>query len=161
VLYLLRHGIAAERNPVDYPDDSNRPLTLRGLEKLKRVLDHLQEMEVECQRILSSPYRRARQTAEQAGRKLGAPVELCSELEPGGDFQSYPWATLQGDTMVVGHEPDLSRLGSWFLTGSAEPVFQLKKAGVACLERDRSQTSSQAPPRYVLQWLLIPKLWAK
>ena len=154
-LYLLRHAIAAERNPVEYPEDAERPLTPRGVERLKRVLDGLKELEVECQRIVASPYRRTRQTAEQAGRKLGAPVELCPELVPGGNYHAFPWSNLQGDTMVVGHEPDLSLLGSWLLTGSDQPIFSLKKAGIACLERD------DTGGRYRLSWLLLPKLWSR
>jgi phosphohistidine phosphatase len=149
-IYLVRHAIAAERGP-QYPDEADRPLTARGIERLKHVLERLKDLDVECQRILCSPARRTRQTGELASRKLRSPLELCPELQPGGNYQELPWAAFRGDTMVVGHEPDLSELAGWLLTGEPRPAFRLRKSGVACLERDQAGA-------YRLNWLLTPAI---
>src|SRR5438552_8109471 len=62
-LYLIRHGLAAERGEA-YPDDSKRPLTSRGIQRLKREAKALNALDVSFDVILTSPFVRTRQTAE-------------------------------------------------------------------------------------------------
>ena len=62
-LYLIRHGLAAERGD-NYPDDTKRPLTSRGIQRMKREARALNALDVSFDVILTSPLVRTRQTAE-------------------------------------------------------------------------------------------------
>src|SRR5262252_2962584 len=68
-LYLLRHGVAEDRAATGR--DADRRLTEEGREKLRRVLERAHVVGVRPSLILSSPLRRALETAEIAGRELG------------------------------------------------------------------------------------------
>src|SRR5215510_249323 len=68
-LYLLRHGIAEDRATTGR--DADRRLTEEGREKLGRVLERAHAVGVRPSLILSSPLRRALETAEIASRELG------------------------------------------------------------------------------------------
>ena len=61
-IYLLRHVIAEDAKP-GHPD-SERPLTAEGRDKLRRVLKRARTADLDPSLILSSPYRRALETAE-------------------------------------------------------------------------------------------------
>jgi len=89
-LCILRHGIAAELGEDGSQVDSERKLTREGREKLKCVADALGEMEMAFDLILSSPYARARQTAEQVAARLKCEKRLkfSKQLEPGAAFES-------------------------------------------------------------------------
>ena len=152
-LLLLRHGIAAER--ALGRDDPNRALTARGMRRTQEVVHQLRMLNVQADALISSPYRRARQTAElalQAG--LAESLRLDSALEPGGD----PWplvSRLSGCSLFVGHEPDLSRLAAT-LIGAPAGSLRLRKAGCCHL----SWPSGLNDPRgqAELQALLRPRL---
>jgi phosphohistidine phosphatase SixA len=45
-LFILRHGIAVERDPVSFPDDSRRPLTLKGEDRLKTICEAMEALEL-------------------------------------------------------------------------------------------------------------------
>ena len=68
-LYLIRHGIAAERGD-EYPDDSKRPLTNQGISRLRKEAKALAELGVEFDQILTSPLVRTRQTADILGESM-------------------------------------------------------------------------------------------
>ncbi len=69
-LYILRHAIAAERGLPEYEDDSQRPLTSKGEKKMGKIAEAMRALGLEFDLILSSPYLRAKQTAEIVARKL-------------------------------------------------------------------------------------------
>ena len=68
-LYLIRHGIAAERGPA-FPDDTKRPLVQKGVSRLRREAKGLGELGVAFDVVLTSPLTRARQTAELLAEAL-------------------------------------------------------------------------------------------
>ena len=68
-IYLLRHGIAEDRSSTGR--DSDRRLTDEGRAKLRRVLERVHQAGVRPSLILSSPYKRALETAEIAAHELG------------------------------------------------------------------------------------------
>ncbi len=152
-LLLLRHGIAVERH--QGADDSDRPLTPLGRERTFKVCCRLRDLGLISDRLYSSPYRRARETAELAVKSGLAPaVELVPCLKPGGD--SWPLVErLQGSCLLVGHEPDLSRLAA-ALIGAPSAGLRLRKAGLCHLRWDPSHQDPRGLAQ--LQGLLRPRL---
>ena len=91
-VYLIRHGIAAERGT--YSNDDERPLVDKGINKTKKVAKSLREIGVVFDVICTSPLVRAKQTADilfEAG--LSSQIEIFSALAPGGNIQD--WETWQ------------------------------------------------------------------
>ncbi len=163
-LLLLRHGIAEERRPGN--DDAARALTARGRERSLAVLARLNGLGFRADRLLSSPLRRAHQTAELAVRAgLAEALELAEALAPAADpLDGLPqWlASLsppEGERprlLLVGHEPDLGLLACR-LIGAPAGAIELRKAGLAVLRLaptplGRLEGSAQ------LQLLLSPRL---
>jgi phosphohistidine phosphatase len=132
-LLLLRHGLAEERSGAC--PDGERALTPLGVERTRKVVRRLVALELGCDRLLSSPLRRARQTAELAvAAGLASALELAEALAPGGDPVPLLQQTLgPGRLALVGHEPDLGDLAAR-LIGAPPGSLVLKKAGVALLE---------------------------
>lgn len=158
-IYLLRHGIA-EDGRAGQPD-SDRALTAEGRKKLRGVLRTASAAGVRPSLILSSPYKRALQTAELAAEILEYRGELIRTraLEPGSRPEAV-WDELRThkdaqDVLLAGHEPLFSTLTA-FLVGCPDLRVDFKKGGLLCLEIDRLT----AAPRGVLKWYLTPKLSA-
>jgi len=160
-LYFLRHGLAAERDPQSFPDDSRRPLVAKGEERTRLCGEAMRALAVSLDRILSNPYPRAAQTAEIVAARLGLKkrLEFRDELTPGGDSQAlvrYLKRIRPGPehVLLVGHEPDLSQFMSHLISGGPAAALEMKKGGLAKL-------SIAAELRYArcatLAWLLTPK----
>ena len=162
-LYILRHGIAVEPGTPGYEKDADRPLTSEGRRKLRQVAEAMEALELSYDLILSSPYLRARQTAEVIAEALKArkKVELSDSLTPGGSprklvellnhLQPSPESVL-----LVGHEPYLSSLISLLVSGDAGFTVVMKKGGLCKL----SVESLKAGRCAALEWLLTPKQMA-
>src|SRR4051794_31424188 len=84
-LYLIRHGVAAERGD-EYPDDSKRPLTSQGIARLRKEAKALEGLGVALDQIVSSPLVRTRQTADTIAESLKGkpPVATSDALAPAG-----------------------------------------------------------------------------
>ena len=63
-IYIIRHAIAVDEGMPEYEKDSERPLTDKGRKKMRQIAKGLRTLGVEIDLILSSPYVRARETAE-------------------------------------------------------------------------------------------------
>jgi phosphohistidine phosphatase len=140
-LYILRHGIAGVRDQSRYPDDSQRPLTDDGIRKMKQVAKGMKTLGLNFDLILSSPYTRARQTAEIVAKELKAQrlLELTAHLEPGGDPEGLIKDILSHESslrslLLVGHEPYLSEFVSMLIAGTEDLAITLKKGGICKLE---------------------------
>ena len=115
-LYLVRHAIAEERGPA-WPDDSQRPLTAEGAKRWRREATGLVAIDARPDLILTSPFTRARQTADllaAAFAKKPKVVELPA-LQPGVKPRDVLRA-LQPEGRIaslalVGHEPGPRRAG--------------------------------------------------
>jgi phosphohistidine phosphatase len=149
-LVVIRHGKAVAREKW-HKDDDERPLTKDGAHQAEWAFK-LMRHHVGVTEIWTSPWVRARQTAEIASDVWNLPLRECDWLA-GGALQPREWIDQlprSGDIAIVGHEPDLGEfLG--VLCGT-RPV-PLKKAGIALLE---GRTLEQME----LQGLLSPKLMA-
>jgi phosphohistidine phosphatase len=162
-LYLLRHGIAVEPGTPGYAQDADRSLTPEGERKLGRIAEAMSALDLSFDLILSSPYLRARQTAEIVAEALDArrKLELSDSLTPGGStkklvellnhLQPSPESVL-----LVGHEPHLSGLISLLVSGDASLAVVMKKGGLCKLSTDSLEHGRCA----VLEWLLTPKQMA-
>src|SRR6185503_19145857 len=83
-LYLVRHAIAAERGE-EWPDDTKRPLTERGIQRFREAAAGLKGLEVRIDEIFTSPLVRAKQTADLLAAALQPhpSVKLLASLAPG------------------------------------------------------------------------------
>ena len=160
-LYLIRHGIAAERGTYDRDDD--RPLTDAGKERTHAVALRLLAVGCQADKILTSPLVRAQQTAEILLEVGMAPsVAISTNLAPGGQLSDWlpglaQWQAEQpaGRLALVGHEPDLSAWAQQLVTGQVGDRWQLKKAGVIGL---RVPAAATAIGHSELFWLTPPRL---
>lgn len=159
-LYMLRHAIAEEREAARYLDDALRPLTGRGAEKMREIAAGMRALGLDITVIISSPFLRARQTADIVARqfKLSDRLVLSVHLEPGGDRTSLIRELESASKnapgiLLVGHEPDLSALISTLLAGHDAAEITLKKGGLCSLTLD----FAPGPPHATLEWLLTPR----
>jgi phosphohistidine phosphatase len=162
-LYLLRHGLAVEPGTPGFRD-ADRPLTAEGEQKLRQCAQAMAALELSFDLILSSPYVRARETAEIVAAALGArkKLELEECLTPSGSTRSLV-TRLSGlgpkveEVMLVGHEPYLSGLISLLVWGQNAGLVTMKKGGLCKLAVDSPKHGRCA----TLEWLLTPKQMAR
>ena len=155
-IYILRHGIAVERGTPGYKRDSDRPLTKEGVEKMEKIAQTILALGLHFDLILSSPYARAEQTARIVARTLDEEVTFTNHLMSDGnalELVSEINDEKPQSVLLVGHEPDLSRLISVLVTGSTDASIELKKGGLCKLTSDRLTFGQCA----TLNWLLTPK----
>jgi phosphohistidine phosphatase len=132
-LYLIRHGLADERGP-KWPDDTKRPLTDKGMARLKSGARGLMKIGVTFDVMLTSPLVRARQTAEiiAAAFDPRPPIVNVDSLTPDGSYQAVldDLAKQARRTRIslVGHEPSLGEYAAR-LIGSRH-AFEFKKGAV-------------------------------
>lgn len=161
-LYLIRHGLAGERGT--YENDDERPLTKEGQSKTRKVAIRLKELELQFDRILTSPLIRARQTAEiLKSVGLSNQLEECKALAPDGDINDWltsynSWiSTASKPLALVGHQPDLGNWAELLIWGQSKEVLILKKAGIIGITLPstgsplaNSQLFWLTPPKFLL-----------
>lgn len=158
-LYLIRHSNAVEMGEGDY-DDSQRPLTQQGFQKMERIASALQRLGLKPDLIVSSPYARARQTAEilAKGVNYKAVIQFNDALIPIGEANTMIGEInekyLVDELVLVGHEPSLSMLIGTLTAANPKMAITLKKGGVCCLIADDLRVERSAS----LEWLLTPKI---
>ena len=108
--------------------------------------------------VLTSPLKRAADTAKLVGKALGnIEVECLDVLAPGGSHRKLLEALMRfskSDVVIlVGHEPDLGKLaGLWAFHTPA--TLTLKKAGACAIEFE----GKVQPGMGRLAWLLPPRV---
>ena len=159
-VYLLRHAEAVNRGTPGYPRDAERPLTDAGHEQARQVAAGLQQLKLELDVIVTSPYVRAAQTAEHVARVFGIRVPirefewLRPDIAPADASRNLKVLAAHQGVLCVGHEPHLSGWVAELCAGSGGMRCLMKKAGAACIEIET------VPPRQgsgTLRWLLTPK----
>ena len=159
-LYFLRHAPAVPHGSKRFDDDSLRPLTREGVAKMRQIAKGMRKLDLELGLILSSPYLRARQTAEIVAEELGlrgrleftdtlavdgSPGQLVAELNKGRRGRK--------GILLVGHEPSLSGLVSTLLVGTGALAMDFKKGGLCKVKVDALKYG----PCASLEWLLTPR----
>ena len=162
-LYLLRHGLAYERDSKKWSDDRLRPLTIEGLEKIREIVRGMLKLGVEFDAIFDSGYTRARQTAEavtDAYRIDSRDIRAVPALEPDHDpAEILPVIAATKDAkrvLLVGHEPHLGKTVRYLTCTSDGVTVDFKKGALCRLDFESVKKGSGR-----LIWLLPPKVLRK
>lgn len=155
-LYFLRHASAGQPKKGNPEKDAKRALDQDGMEQCRYIGSALAALDITVDALLSSPLKRATQTASLVGNEIGydGKMQLEAALRPGAGFEDFrtllaKYAKCEA-IMVVGHNPNLSEFLSLLVSeGQSDSTVDLKKGAVARVEtRGKSGT---------LEWLLTPK----
>jgi phosphohistidine phosphatase len=156
-IYLVRHGLAAERGEA-WPDDTKRPLVPKGVARLRKEAQALRALSITFDTILTSPLTRARSTADTlaAGLSPHPPVHVIASLAPGGSYPAF-LADLgrharRSHVACVGHEPDLGQLAAR-LIGAKAPI-ELKKGAICRIDLDAMPLNGPGH----LRWFMTPRM---
>lgn len=155
IIYFLRHASAGE-SLINPKKDDNRPLDKEGIEQCGYVGRALAAIDVQVEVIISSPLKRATQTASLVGNETGyeGKLQIEAALRPGASFAEFrkmleKYASYES-IMVVGHNPNLSQfLGTVISESGCEASVDLKKGAVARVDMRRSAGT--------LLWCITPK----
>ena len=156
IIYFVRHASAGEHlnNP---KKDEKRPLDADGIEQCGFIGRALAALNVQPDVIISSPLKRATQTASLVGNELGYEAKL--QLEPAmkpeapfTDFRRMLEKYLKHEAvMVVGHNPSITDFLAKIITKSGcEALIDFKKGAVARVETERRAAT--------LNWFITPKM---
>jgi phosphohistidine phosphatase len=161
-LYIVRHGIAIDREDPKCPADPERYLTEEGIEKTKQVAKGVAALGASADLMLTSPYVRASQTAEifahaldYSRQKIRRTDLLLPGAEPSPLFRELAKDKQSSCVFLFGHAPQLDEVIAAAL-GLKNHITSLKKAGVALMELKRI-----SPPSGQIAWLATPKLLRK
>ncbi|HXW05684.1 MAG TPA: phosphohistidine phosphatase SixA [Vicinamibacterales bacterium] len=156
-LYLIRHGVAAERGEV-YPDDSRRPLTSQGISRLRKEAKALDLLGIAFDQILTSPLARTRQTADVLAESMKSrpPIATADSLAPDGSaaavVQELSRHVKKRRLALVGHEPNLGQLAGQ-LIGSRVPL-EFKKGAICRIDLEVFPPKGQGR----LRWFVTPRM---
>jgi len=159
-LLIVRHAIAEERDEAARlgHTDAERPLTKKGIKRMKAIAAGIARQIPTPAGILTSPLLRAQQTAELIAAAFPeTSITFEQRLVPGASLDQLIThlnkQLKEGTGVLVGHEPDLSSLISLLLFGDTSAAIQLKKGGAALLDFPRHIANGQAN----LLWLMTPR----
>ena len=138
-------------------NDEKRALDKDGIEQCGFIGRALAALGVQVEVILSSPLKRATQTAALVGNEMGHEGKLVLEnaLRPQAAFSDFQKMlekyARQDSILVVGHNPNLREfLGRVICDSGCEAVIELKKGAVAKVEMRRNTGS--------LSWYITPRI---
>lgn len=155
VFYFLRHASAGKSFP-DSAKDERRPLDEEGILQARYAGRLLANLDVQVDQIVSSPLRRALQTASLVANELAyeAAVQKHNALRPEGEWEQFQQLLMQyrkyDSVMIVGHNPSMAEFLGTIVAASGPARVELKKASIAKVEMNgRSGT---------LHWLVTSKI---
>ncbi len=157
-IYIIRHAIAVDEGTSGYEEDSQRPLTDKGRKKMRQIAKGLRALGVQFDLILSSPYVRAKETAEiladvfKMKKKIAFSEGLVPMADPELLIPEVGEKYSVDSIALVGHEPHLSALIGLLTTENTKLDITLKKGGVCYLSADDLHHEHRA----TLEWLLTP-----
>jgi phosphohistidine phosphatase len=157
-LLIIRHAIAEDRDAFAQTgqSDDERPLTAFGKQRMVRNTRGLRRAIRTINVLATSPLVRAVETARIVADGYGiSEIQICEDMRPDRPLAAFGrWLARFRDqevVAVVGHDPHVSMLATWLMTGMAEPRFQFKKGGSVLLEiPDRIESGA------TLIWAMAP-----
>jgi|ERR1051326_560807 phosphohistidine phosphatase len=156
LLYFLRHA-SAGKSVMNPKKDERRPLDEEGMLQARYVGRLLANLDVQVDQVISSPLKRARQTATLVANELAfeAVVQIDDALRPEAEFDEFQTMLARykkyDAVMVVGHNPSLTEFLSKSVSGASGPTqIDFKKGSVAKVEMN-GRTGT-------LNWLVTPKI---
>ena len=159
-LVVIRHGAAMDKDEFAQTGKSDdlRPLTPEGETQMRDIAAGLRVEVKKIDVLATSPLVRARQTADIVAAAYGIKkCEITNSLIGDAQFEDFEkWCFKYRDkkvVAVVGHEPHLSGLVTWFLTGRHGERIRLKKGGVCMLVFDSEAQRDSG----MLHWLMMPR----
>jgi phosphohistidine phosphatase len=160
ILYIVRHGIAVDRNDPKAPSEAERPLTAKGVQKARSAALGLKALGVKPDVVITSPYVRAAQTAEIFAEALSFPtdkIRVSQSLKPAANAADIVEEISQlkvKEVACFGHGPHVDLLVA-HLAGAHGAFTELKKPAVACFEH------ASAHGKWMLRWFVTPKILRK
>ena len=164
-LFFLRHAGAYSREEWS-GSEADRPLTDRGRAEMRLIADGLAALDLKVDLAITSPFARAAETARMAAETLKVPLEEAHELVPGATLGGL-LRVLQAHedvsrVLLVGHEPDFSRMIGELIAAPHPASLALKKAGCARVDVpsrlvERAVGANDLFGRGTLEWLLTPR----
>src|ERR1700733_5815370 len=162
-LYILRHAIALDHSEWKKAD-SDRPLSEDGIRKMKKAAKGIRRMGLQLDWILTSPFRRAYDTAQIVAKefKLEDKLKVTKMLAVGGDSKALvrhlglnfrSWESV----LLVGHQPSLGQLIGTLVTDNQDLDLEFDKGSLAKLSSD-SLTYGRCA---CLEWVLTAKILKK
>jgi phosphohistidine phosphatase len=156
IIYFLRHASAGKKM-VNPKKDDGRPLDQEGILQSRYMGRMLASLDVQVDKIVSSPLTRARQTASLVANELAyeSQVQTDAALLPDSDFDHFRNMLSRlkkfEEVIVVGHNPSFTEFLSKTISGpSGAAQIEFKKGAVAKVEMDGRNGS--------LHWLVVPKI---
>ena len=159
-LYFLRHAMAAEPGSIAVSHDSERPLTLEGVEKMEASVEGMRRMGVSLDHLISSPYLRASETARIVADGLGfnGQVRFTDVLTPQATFKDFfkLLREFKPDNKVffVGHLPSIGEFVSNLIAGKNSLAIDYKKGGLCRVDMPEMIEHGVLGE---LKWFLTPK----
>jgi phosphohistidine phosphatase len=164
---LLRHAKSdrTDASQVDF----DRPLAKRGLADAPRMGEVLADFQLIPDKIISSPARRAKQTAELVAKACGykESIDWQDSFYSGGSEDLISALRHLPETveraMLVGHNPIMEETVTGLLVGAkiqeqAKFIIQMPTSALVCLELEISDWVALQPGQAILRWFLIPRL---
>ncbi len=155
-IFILRHGDAEPRGRVP---EADRQLTPKGKRDVERVVKLALGKKLSPELILTSPYRRAVETAEIVRGLLPGKIRLIEtpsllpEARPEETWKELRSFAKTKQILIAGHEPHLSHLVAYLL-GTPSLDLDLKKGALVRI----SLQSVTPEPRGQLKWIVTPAL---
>jgi len=161
-LYIVRHGIAIDREDPKCPSEAERYLTEEGIERTRQVAKGIAALGAHADLMVSSPLVRATQTAaifasafDYPEQKIRHTESLLPGAEPAALLRELTREKNASSVFCFGHAPHVDALLA-AAVGAQRHITSMKKAGVAFVELKRV-----SPPNGQLVWLVTPKVFRK
>src|SRR5215470_2299995 len=155
IIYFLRHA-SAGKSVSNVSKDERRALDEEGILQARYIGRMLANLDVQVEQIVSSPLKRARQTASLVANELAfeTAVHIEDALRPDAEFEQFQAMLAHykkyDSIMVVGHNPSLTEFLMKSISSDGAAQIDFKKGAVAKVEMN-----GRTGP---MQWLVTPKI---
>src|SRR3990172_8288751 len=154
-IYLMQHGDYLTKDK-----DPEESLSSEGVEKMKKIAQALTRINIKVDQIITSPKKRARETAEIVAHAVGSSPDKIIEtpfvkpLTPPQETIDYLGEFAHPSSLlIVGHLPSLTRITSFLLMDGSQAVIHFERGGIVRIDVENLPTHSGQ-----LRWYLTPEL---